>query len=227
MKSKVYISVDNVLYSSLDSLIAAGIAENTVWSGLRRKSTCWQAIEDPSDRRRRLIAFEPMRAQYKHLMLEKYGDPHTYLNRRAIDEQYELLQRIEESLVVKPRYYNYFQLYCTKDDAYSYAKACAWLDLLLLLKRSQCIEWGFNGKKHFISNLAEYLGNQNLPISFSSPKVIARRLTQYKKAKQEREAAGLHSVLLGRLNNQNACKIKQQQGCPPNTCGNALDNLIP
>lgn len=213
MSHYTYIIVDNNLYSSLDSLIEAGVSENTIWSGIHRGTACWQAIEDPSDRRRRLIAFEPMKARYKHLMLEKYGDPHTYLNRQSLDERQETLQRIEESLVIKPRCYTYFQLYCTKDEAYSYAKACAWLDLLILLKRNQCIEWGFKSKNDFVVNLAAYLSVQEeLPISFNSERVIARRCCQYKKAKEIREAEGWQSVLKGRFNNQNARKIKKEQG---------------
>lgn len=206
-----FIKIEETIYCYMDALVQAGVKYVTIENGYRRNSTCWQSIEDPNDRRRRLIAFEPMRLKYKQLILDKYGDPATYLSRQAMEEQQATIERIDKSLVVKPHYYNYFQLHYSKDKAYAYAKACAWLDFLLLLKGCQCKEWGFSGKKDFLTHLASYLGSDTLPISFSSERVIARRCTQYKKAKEKRESEGLQSVLSGRINNQNSRKIKQTQ----------------
>lgn len=206
-----FIKIEETIYCYMDALVQAGVKYVTIENGYRRNSTCWQSIEDPNDRRRRLIAFEPMRPKYKQMMLDKYGDPETYLSRQALDEQQATIERIHKNLVVKPRYYNYFQLHYSKDKAFAYAKACAWLDFLILLKGSQCKEWGFSGKTDFKTQLANYLGSDTLPISFSSERVISRRCVEYKKAKEQRECEALQSVLSGKVNNQNSRKIKEDQ----------------
>lgn len=206
-----FIEIKEVIYCYMDLLVELGIKYRTIEMGYTRLSSHWQSIKDPSDKRRRLIAFEPMKDKYKQLVIEKYGNPTDWLKGQAIENQFRILEELEEQMGVDGRQYNFFQKYYPKQKAYAYAKVCKWLELVISLKPSMCKEWGFKGKKHFLEQLAAYLKDKNTPISMSSRAIIERTRGKYKKALKESEEAALTSIMDGRLHNQNPRKINEVQ----------------
>lgn len=206
-----YIEIENAFYCRMETLTNLGIKYRTIEFGYRQGAAHWQSIKDPNDKRRRLIAFEPMKDKYKELVIEQYGTPTDWLKSQAIDNQFKILEELEEQMGIDPRQYNFFQKHYTKTKAYAYAKVCKWLELTINLKPSMCKEWGFKGKKHFLEQLAAYLKEKDTPISMSSRAIIERTRGKYKKALEISEDVALHSILDGRLNNQNPRKIHDEQ----------------
>lgn len=207
----LFIQIQELIYCNIEVLVDSGINERTVIQGVFRKSNYWQSIKDPSDNRRRLIAYEPMKDKYKELVKAKYGDPYECLKQQELDSRFEILEELEQRLRIDSMHYNFFQKHYTKNKAYQYAKVSAWLELAMTLKGCICKEWGFEGKKHFLEELAAYLKDKELPISMNSRAVIERRRGAYKKAKKKNEEAALESLMDGRGGNENAQKLGKAQ----------------
>lgn len=208
---KVFETIEGVVYCFIDALIDAGIAYRAIEDGYRRQSAHWQSITDPNDNRRRLIAFEPLKEKYKAQVIAKYGNPTDWLNRQAIDKRLTVIERMDRTLPIETRHYNYYQKYHPKTKAYSYAKVTTWLEVILELKGSDCRGYGFEGKTEFLVQLADYLKDKDLPVSLGSLQMIQRQCRIYGTAKLQSEQAALDSMLDGRKGNQNALKIGEEQ----------------
>lgn len=207
----IYIEYLDKIYCKFPHIICLGIKKQTILMGISRNSSHWQSIKDPNDRRKRLIAFEPMKEKYKAMVIAAYGDPYAVLGSQAFDRQTAILKELDDNLQVESEHYNYFQKYCTKTKAYTYARVCSWIELVLATKGRDCKGWGFDGKQHFLIELGKYLKVKNLPVSFSSKAIIHRTTRKYKEAKKISEEAALNSVLDGRTGNQNPRKIYEEQ----------------
>lgn len=210
---KIYIEIGGKLYCSIDILVECGIKYTAIKDGYRKKRSHWQSIKDPSDRRKRLIAFEPMKDKYKQLVIATHGTPQDWLAAQALEEQQELIEQTDSSLAVSPSVYNFYQKYCNKAKAYTYAKAVAWIELIRTLKGTTCRAWGYEGKDDFLNQLGEYFKEHNsLPISLNSRAMILRQVRKYKRAIQQSEEQALLTVLDSRMALKNARKIGEEQG---------------
>lgn len=210
-KDSLYINIGGLVYCRIKTLTSIGIKYRTIEFGYRHKASHWQSIKDPSDNRKRLIAYEPMKEKYKQLVIAKYGNPYEWLKQQELDDQFKILEELEERLNIDSFHYNFFQKHYAKTKAYQYAKVSAWLELTLNLKGCICKEWGFEGKKHFLEQLAIYLKDKGLPISMNSRAVIERRRGAYKKAKKENEEAALASLIDKRGGGDNPRKLGKEQ----------------
>ncbi len=56
------------IWISFPELTGLGIDENTLYTGVKRNSSIWFAVSDPSDRRKRLIRYSSMAPKYKELV---------------------------------------------------------------------------------------------------------------------------------------------------------------
>lgn len=208
---KVFETIEGIVYCFMDALVDAEIPYMTIKNGYTAGAQHWQSITDPNDNRRRLIAFEPMKEKYKAQVIARFGTPTDWLQRQAIDKRITILERLDKTLEIDNRHYNHFQKYETKPKAYAYAKVCAWLELIIELKGSDCRGYGFKGKDDFLEQLASYLKDKNLPVSLGTMQMVQRQRRIYETAKQQSEQAALDAMLDGRKGNQNALKIGNEQ----------------
>lgn len=209
--SRIFTKIEDVLYCSVEGLLHSGVSEGTIKWGLANNIQTWQSIKDPSDQRRRLIRFDTLREKYKALMLAKWGTPEDYLNQQEQERQAHFFEEMEPQLEVRSKHYHFYQKFYPKNKAYQYAKVCAWLDLLIHVKGAQAKQWGFGGKRDFLDKAAAYFSTQDWPIKLGNVRVLQRRCTDWKRDRAEGEEAALKGVLNGRVGNQNARKIHQEQ----------------
>lgn len=206
-----YTMIEGIVYCKINILTSVGVKYRTIEFGYRHKSPHWQSIKDPSDNRRRLIAYEPMKDKYKELVIAKYGDPYEWLKRQELERQSEVLELLESRLDIDSSHYNFFQKHYPKTKAYQYAKVCAWLELTISMKGNLCKAWGFEGKRHFLEKLAIYLKSKDLPISMNSRQLIERRRKSYKDAKEQSETAALESLMDKRGGAKCSQKLGEEQ----------------
>lgn len=70
--------IDNILHIEVPELEACGIPRRTILS--------WDAIKDPSDKRKTLIQYEKLRYKYQESIIKRFGDPYTYYHNQIIKQ---------------------------------------------------------------------------------------------------------------------------------------------
>lgn len=76
--------INNTIYIEFADFIAAGWKEQTVKMANHRNGPCWMMIPDPTDKRKVLVEFEPLRAKDKERLLLHFGSPYEYIAKEPL-----------------------------------------------------------------------------------------------------------------------------------------------
>lgn len=173
-----YINIEGAVYCNMELLVEVGIKYRTIEFGYTTKADHWQSIKDPSDNRRRLIAFAPMKPKYKRMVVAKYGDPYEQVNIQFFEERLIYLeedrQAIEDFRTSKGE-----QLSQGKREAYIKSAALlAYLDSLPRLSKSYLKNLGYANSKTYYKAVHTYIKRTQLPLPASTR--IFTKLTDYR-----------------------------------------------
>lgn len=78
--------INNKLYIEWAEMRDADVPEGTLAASLRRKPEGWNFLNDPSDRRKTLIEYAPLKDRYKVLLTRRFGDPHEYVKNNTLNQ---------------------------------------------------------------------------------------------------------------------------------------------
>ena len=203
--------IEGTLYIRMDALVEMGISFDTIKMGYDRNTHHWQKINDPEDRRSVLIAYEPMKEQYKDLVRAEYGEPAAYM---------AVVQHISHhppSDIV--RFYANQLLHRSESErtsvAIGYAVVAMVLERCNQLKPSACKLLGFKNKAALLDAVLIVLRQekQRLPVKIGSLQVLRRKMSAYKKASKKGQENALMSIMVEgkKAKNSNAAKMGQEQ----------------
>jgi transposase InsO family protein len=180
------------------SLTTLGVANITIKQALQRNSQSWQAIPDPQDARRRLIAYEPLADKYKQMIHARYGDPYRWIKTQFISNRLE--DREEDIQLINDfRTDQGEQLSQNKRSAYRLAcSLLAFLDNLPRLSKSVVKGFGFSSASDFWQSVYQYIKGHNICLPSSDR--LKRKLKEYQKN-------GAIAVFHGGLGNKNSRKV--------------------
>lgn len=192
--------IDEVLYVSFECLVHLGIPVDTIKSNIRRTSPNWVAIPHPQDARKRLIAYEPLRTKYKQLVVNRFGDPYTYVRLRFIDNKL-VYRDIDWATITE--YRTDTGLALPKRKQLEYKESCgllAYLDTVAQgrLNRQVVRAQGFDTVKVFWESVYQYIKGRSMTLPAS------RRI---KTKLQEYRDVGAYAVIHSNYSNSHRTKI--------------------
>lgn len=94
--------INDIIYLSIDELASIGVSENTLKSAFQRNSPSWQAIDDPADRRKRLVRYDTLADKYKErLQSGLWGglEPEEWLEVNSCSRQNDKGGEVEKRLL--------------------------------------------------------------------------------------------------------------------------------
>jgi hypothetical protein len=120
--------IDSCLYLEFADCIDCGIKENTLKLASHRNSPSWTMIDDPADKRKKLIDYECLKDQYKEMVKARFGNPYDYLVKEPIRKM------VSKDLAAE-KYFLSYRYDDNKslpiDTVNAYATAAAWLNMLV------------------------------------------------------------------------------------------------
>lgn len=78
--------LNKVLYIEFAEMVAAGVSVDTLKDAKKQNRSGWKFENDPSDKRKVLVAYEELKPKYKELVLAKYGNPYEYVGNSTIKQ---------------------------------------------------------------------------------------------------------------------------------------------
>lgn len=191
--------IDNILYLEFAEVLECGISLDTLKKASSRNSPSWEFIDDPADKRKRLIKYEALKPTYKLLIENKYGNPYNALVKQPI-----------RAMVVKDLVAERFYMDYTNEDGESipepsrikFTTAASWLNMLAKMD-NKTIKSTLNiSIAQFYIHIAEIIRQDNLPLPEAYVKLLAKR--------KEYAESGYECLIDRRLWNKNAAKVDNE-----------------
>ncbi|MEB0299585.1 hypothetical protein [Mucilaginibacter sp. 5C4] len=185
--------IDNILYLEVPELEACGVPRRTILS--------WDAIKDPSDKRKTLIQYEDLKSKYQDMIIKRFGDPYTYYHN----------QIIKQYLRTDTKAMDYFTAYrkdaiaLPNDTIKEYVTCANWLNLLIELDNnwSKCKKVLCMDKKPELYDAIARIFEADV---IKLPKVyvpLKRKIAEYKDL-------GYECIVSGKWGNTNSKKVKDE-----------------
>lgn len=164
------------LYMEYVDLVQAGILEVTLKMAKLRGSAGWNFIDDPSDKRKALIEYEPLKEKYKDLIIRKYGDPFQMVKGNLLDRY----------VIGKPEDIDFLTGYRLENGKYlpkptldKYVAAAKMLNFLSqMANRHQALNIGIPDMKTFWELVASWVEKNNASLP-SNVKRLQAKLREY------------------------------------------------
>lgn len=221
--------LEGKVYIGMDVLVELGVSYETIEQGYKRNSRIWQKIDDPEDARRVLIAYEPLRQQYKDLVIQQFGDPSEWLRLQQEQQARALAHSSQEQAIamvvsdLKPSTsdISFFskQLANRPDQertlvARQYAILAAFIDYCIHIKPADCRRYGYQSKDDFLDKALQKCHDIGLhfPVKIGSVQLLRRKMSEVKTAHaKDREKALLALMKEGKYRNTNRNRIKDEE----------------
>jgi hypothetical protein len=190
--------LDDILHLEFQELVDAGVPIDTIKQAKARESAGWSFKDDPSDRRRVLIAYEPLRDKYKDMVTAKYGDPYTYCSAQIIKP---LLKSDPKDIETLDNYRSTGER-LTDEHYQTYRTSCQYLAMLSMLTPQRIRAMGFRSvKDHFYPTVISLIKAEDIKLP-TNIRALQRKVKQY-------QQDGALAVIDGRHGNDNARKINR------------------
>ena len=88
--------INDILYMEFSEVVECGVDASTLIKGKQRSANIWRFIDDPLDKRKVLIDYEHMKAVYKKLVTDHFGNPYDRMARMPILKLVELDAKAHE-----------------------------------------------------------------------------------------------------------------------------------
>ncbi len=171
--------IKNVLYLEFNDLVECGVSSEYLRSARSRGIKSINFIDDPADRRRVLIEYEPLTTRYKQLVIARFGNPYEYICREPI-RRLIIKDLAAEAYYLQYRFENGSSL--PADYIEKYTRCCDYLNMLLKVEKDKSI-----AKKllnislaSFYSNVSEIFKAENIGLPKNYQKLRAR-MSEYAK----------------------------------------------
>lgn len=188
-------------------MVSAGIPGETIKSAQKRRSSNWDIIKDPDDRRKTLIGYEALSAEHKRLIENEFGNPYQYTAAEVVKP----LIKADSEDIKSIRYWTdgqdrllpapYQQLYI---------RACAYLKAACA-RPSEVKRTGLPDKATFKSALIALLKAENKALKAQGlPKMLPENERRFTAKVAEYKDKGPTCVISGKWSNNNSEKLTEK-----------------
>ena len=197
--------IESILYIDFADMVAAGIPEVTIRVAKQRGSQGWNFIDDPADRRKVLIEYEPLKDQYKESLKRVFGCPHQYIRQSAV-------KNLVENDLKALDFYNKYKLdddrSLRQNTKSAYTKAASWLNMLIRFNSSEprktLKSLGMESRREFYDACVAIIKAENIDL----PTNYSRLLEKVRTYEQD----GYVALISKKFGNANSQKISTEAG---------------
>ena len=193
--------IENRLLIEWKEAIDCGISENTMKSAKLKKSSSWNFLDDPEDKRKVLIDFEKLKEEYKKKVEARFGNVYEYMAKMPIRNLVKWDDKAEEFYLA----YKYDGRPLPIEHVNKYARAASWLNMFAeVTKDKKKLKTLLNLTiEQFYENALEIIEVDKIDLPSSYRRLLA-------KCKEYNER-GYSSLIDWRFGNQMAAKVNDEQ----------------
>lgn len=194
--------IEDLLFLEFADLVSCGVSENYLSKARSTGVKCISFMDDPGDRRKVLIKYEPLSDRYKQMVLARFGNPYDYVSRDPIRrmvtkdlkaEEFYLSYKLDNGEALPIEYVK------------KYSKSCDWLNMLNMIENDKAIV-----KKQLKLPLASFY-NHVIGIIKSDEIDLPTTYKYLRKKMVEYSESGYNSLIeKWRFNNSFAAKVKDE-----------------
>ena len=142
--------IANLIYIEFAEMVACGISASTIKNAKIAMTDGWEFKDDPTDARKVLIAYEPLREKYKTLLNAHFGDVYQYASLYKINAL--LAVDVDEAMALS-RYKLPNGEYIPPNTVTKYLNASKYLRLLHTTTLADCRKYGFDTRSAFVATV--------------------------------------------------------------------------
>lgn len=194
--------IDNILWLDYADLVDAGVSASTINSAKLRQNNGWEFLEDPKDKRKVLVQYEPLVQKYKDLLKDKYGDVYDYVAKEPIKAMVKQDLKAEQ-FYLEFTYGDNKQL--SREHVEKYTRCANWLNMIVEATKDKRELKATLGLKidQFYMHVMQLFVTENIDLPKSYKRLVADENSALKKYLRDSYA----SLISPHFGNKKSAKV--------------------